>query len=416
MFLARSTHCSLLVIGLTACGACFAQLPAVPVPIENPITEEKRVLGKILFWDEQLSSDDSVACGTCHRPASGGADPRSARHPGVEDGIGDDVWGSPGVVAMDKSSKAVEHPIFGYGPQVTTRYAPSNFAGLWGDAQFWDGRASSQFVDPDTGEVLIAGGGSLEAQAVAPLFNSAEMAHAERSTSELTSKLETAAPLGLATDFPEDVRNALAVNSDYPSLFAAAFGDPEITTARVAFAIATYERTLVADDTPWDRYMAGDESALSERALKGWRNFEQQKCVSCHEPPLFTNNDFLNVGLRRIEIDPGRQIVTGDEEDAGDMKVPSLRNVALRKRFMHTGEFTRLSDALLFYDNGPALPGRDDLPDGSVYTFSMAGNGRFDIAAFLREGLVDLRVENETYPFDRPTLRSERAASDSKAE
>ena len=55
-----------------------AELPPVPVPAENPITEPKRVLGKILFWDEQLSSDNSVACGTCHRPAWGGADARNA--------------------------------------------------------------------------------------------------------------------------------------------------------------------------------------------------------------------------------------------------------------------------------------------------------------------------------------------------
>src|SRR5690606_12821291 len=58
--------------------------PPVPVPAENPMTEEKRILGKILFWDEQLSSDGTTACGTCHRPAVGGIDPREALHPGPD--------------------------------------------------------------------------------------------------------------------------------------------------------------------------------------------------------------------------------------------------------------------------------------------------------------------------------------------
>ncbi|MBT8441678.1 MAG: cytochrome-c peroxidase, partial [Gammaproteobacteria bacterium] len=73
-----------------AAGHAGAELPPVPVPAANPITEEKRVLGKILFWDEQLSSDDSIACGTCHIPSAGGADPRAGLHPGTDPGTLDD--------------------------------------------------------------------------------------------------------------------------------------------------------------------------------------------------------------------------------------------------------------------------------------------------------------------------------------
>src|SRR5690606_9132005 len=67
-----------------AAAAAVGALPPVPEPAENPTTEEKRVLGKILFWDEQLATDDSVACGTCHRPGSGGADPRVGFYPGTD--------------------------------------------------------------------------------------------------------------------------------------------------------------------------------------------------------------------------------------------------------------------------------------------------------------------------------------------
>ena len=76
-----------------------AQLLPVPVPPENPITEAKRVLGKVLFWEEQMASDHRVACGTCHMPAAGGIDPRAitANHPGSDGvfGTSDDRIGSP---------------------------------------------------------------------------------------------------------------------------------------------------------------------------------------------------------------------------------------------------------------------------------------------------------------------------------
>ena len=83
------------IVGLSLCDV-YAELPEVPIPVENPITEAKRVLGKILFWEEQLSSDNTVACGTCHIPSVGGADPRQFSHPGPDQifGTNDDIIGS----------------------------------------------------------------------------------------------------------------------------------------------------------------------------------------------------------------------------------------------------------------------------------------------------------------------------------
>ena len=386
-----------------------AQLPPVPVPAENPITEPKRVLGKILFWDEQLSSNDTRACGTCHRPASGGADPRVGRYPGTDRGTIDDVWGSPGVVYMNEEGEAVEHPVFGFEPQVTQRIAPSNFGALWAEEVFWDGRAGSRFVDPLTGEVAIAEGGALENQALDSLSNPAEMTHPGRTWEDLAQKLRQVRPLAMASDLPPDMVAALADNPDYPSLFQVAFGGQEITPVRIAFAIATYQRTLVADQTPWDRYIRGDETALPEQAAFGWQVFQRLRCVNCHEPPLFTNNDFFNIGLRLIEFDTGRQGVTADPEDAGEMRVPSLRNVGLRTRLMHTGEFGRLSEAITFYNTAMALPGVDEIPGIGTYVFDLTGFDSYDLDAFLKTGLVDPRVADETFPFDRPTLGSETA-------
>ena len=399
------------LVGPQAGTPAVAQLPPVPVPAENPITEPKRVLGKILFWDEQLSSDDTIACGTCHRPASGGADPRFGRHTGTDMGTIDDVWGSPGVVYMDEAGEALEHPMFGFEPQVTRRVAPSNFGALWAGEVFWDGRAGSRFLDPLSGEVAIAEGGALENQVLDSLANPAEMTHPGRTWNDLTEKLRRVRPLALARDYPADVSDALARHPDYPALFRAAFGASEnaseITPVRIAFAIATYQRTLVADQTPWDRYMAGDETALSEQAEFGWRVFQRLRCVNCHEPPLFTNNDFFNIGLRLSEFDTGRQEVTADPEDAGEVRVPGLRNVGLRTRLMHTGEFGRLSEAIAFYNTAMALPGVDEVPGLGTYVFDLTGFDSYDLDAFLRTGLLDPRVAGETFPFDRPTLGSE---------
>lgn len=386
-------------------------LPPVPEPPENRVTEAKRVLGKILFWDEQLSSDDSVACGTCHRPAFGGADPRSGRYTGTDKGTIDDVHGSPGMTGSARiahGTTSVAGAQLAAAPQVTPRLAPSNFGALWAEELSWDGRAGTRFFDPETRAVLIERGGALENQALRALLDEVEMAELGRTFRDVERKLERVRPLALATDWPRDVAAALAERSTYPELFAAAFGDWAIGVARIAFALASYQRTLVADQTPWDRHRAGEANALGVRALEGMRKFEAFHCASCHTPPLFTNNDFAQIGLRRAEFDRGRELVTGDAEDAGEMKVPSLRNVALRARFMHTGEFTNLGAAIGFYVSAPPMPERDEIPGAGLYTFNMSAIDETDIREFLETALTDPRVRDETFPFDRPTLASER--------
>ena len=397
---------------LGAAGPARAELPPVPVPPENPITEAKRVLGKILFWDEQLSSNDTVACGTCHRPGHGGADPRQGRHPGTDPGTIDDVAGSPGIRLLDPAGRPESHPIFGDDVQVTPRASQNFFAGLWSDEAFWDGRAASEFRDPLTGDVAIESGGALENQVLAALSSDAEMARRGRTWDELSAKLGRSAPLALASNWPADVAAAIEQRPTYGALFAAAFGDATISPTRIAFAIASYERTLVADQTDWDRFMAGETDALTQTERYGWDAFQTAQCTKCHEPPLFMSNDYLNIGLRRTELDRGRETISGDPEDAGDFKVPSLRNAALKPRFMHTGEFSTLAAAVGFYRNNAALPGRDDIPGGGLYAFNIGQLTQADLVEFIRGALVDPRVANETFPFDRPTLRSESAGPD----
>src|SRR5262245_41331148 len=131
----------------------YAVIPPVPVPAENPITESKRVLGKILFFDEQLSMSNTMACATCHTMGRDGTDARQSRNPGP-DGVfntPDDKLASPGVIHADANNSYVRDSVYGLLPQVTGRAAPSPINAAFATDLFWDGRARSQFVDPQTG-------------------------------------------------------------------------------------------------------------------------------------------------------------------------------------------------------------------------------------------------------------------------
>ena len=414
----RPAALSVLALTLAAIAAApparAQALPAPPVPPENPITEAKRVLGKALFWDEQLSFDNTVACGTCHIPSAGGSDPRidlENRHPGLDGvyGTQDDRFASAGVRRVDPHGAYQPDPTFGFARQVTPRRSPTMIGAAFFPELFWDGRATGMFRDPLTNAVLIPSGGALEDQALGPILSSVEMAGEGRTWAEVTAKLAAVRPLALATDLNPDLSGALAVDPTYPELFENAFGTPEITPARIAFALATYQRTLHPDQTPWDRYITGQTSALSAQQRTGLNQFMSAslRCAQCHTPPLFSDNTYRNLGLRDIAEDNGRQGVTGLYEDRGKFKTPTLRNVGLRPRFFHSGalEAPSLFNSVFFYNQGGGffLDNKDPL----LNNVSMSPGTASDITEFLRNGLTDPRVAAELPPFDRPTLRSE---------
>lgn len=381
-------------------------LPDVPVPPENPITENKRVLGKILFWEEQLSSDNSVACGTCHAIDFAGADSRIGVHPGADGLLGnaDDVFGSPGVVRRDVTNAPIEDPIFGFDPQVTARSAPSFFGALWAPEVFLDGSAGGIFKDPVDGTtVLIDGGGALENQTVRPILSSVEMAKDGRTWSDVTAKLDASTPLAFATNLPPDMTAAINANSTYAALFTAAFGDSAITPARIAFALATYERTLVADQTPWDAFQAGDSNALTSDQKTGWAFFQTSNCALCHVAPLFTDDTYRNIGTRDPAEDLGRAEVTLLEADNGRFRVPTVRNVGLKKTFLHTGEVPTLAAVMTFYE--PGEQGSTENID-PLMPIQFSPQVQAAIVDFMANGLLDPRVAAATFPFDQPTIEA----------
>ncbi|MEM1450612.1 MAG: cytochrome c peroxidase [Planctomycetota bacterium] len=389
-------------------------LPPPIAPPENPTTAEKVVLGKMLFWDEQLSSDGTMACGTCHQPSAGGADPRltqAAAHPGPDGLIGtqDDLFGSPGMHRSNAFGHYVDDATFGFGVRATDRNTPSMIAAAYFPELFWDGRASGAFVDPVGGGVVIPAGAALESQSLEPVLSDVEMAWEERGWDGVTARLAEAVPMALAGTLTADMTAALAVDPTYPDLFEAAFGSDEITPIRIAFALAAYQRALVPDESKFDRVMRGQDqfTQAEQRGFNAFRN-PGSRCVQCHSGSLFSDGEYHNLGLRPILEDRGRQDVTGLFGDRGRFKTPSLRNVELRERFFHTGApgIEDLRDVMDFYnaDGGPFGANKDPLLNG----IQIPPPARNDIVAFLRT-LTDPRVAAETAPFDRPTLWSERA-------
>lgn len=398
-------------------GVAGGALPPPDVPVENPITEAKRVLGKILFWEEQLSSSNTVACGTCHAMNRGGGDDRLVRNPGLDGLVGtaDDVFGSPGVIRSDADHNFVLDPVFEFSPQLTGRAANSPHMAAFAPVLFWDGRAEGRFVDPQTGQVAIAAHGALESQAVGPPVSSVEMSHPGRNWDAICAKLTRVRPLALATRLPADVVPILASGPSYGDLFAAAFGDSAITARRVAFAIATYERTLIPDDTPFDRYLAGNPNGMTRAQIQGMVRFEAHNCAACHNlgSELLTDFSFRNIGLRPWTEDPGRMAITGDPGDRGKFKVPSLRNTWLKKTFMHNGQFETLAEVVNFYGRAASAPQqfKDNRDPEMNLIGPISGPDRNVMVDFMQNALTDVRAMEETFPFDRPILFSERVAS-----
>ncbi|MFM1872091.1 MAG: hypothetical protein RL398_1513, partial [Planctomycetota bacterium] len=378
-------------------------------------------LGKILFWDEQLSSDDSAACGTCHVPEVGGGDPRFALglHPGP-DGLfatADDIVGSPGTTRQAANGDFTPDAVFGLRRQATARVANSNHGAAYHTDLFWDGRASSTFVDPETNQTLIPFGGALESQALGPILSAVEMGTEGRTWQDVRTKLQAARPLALALSMTPDIQAALAVDPTYPDLFEAAFGDPAITAARIAFALATYQRTLQPDDTPWDRYMQGQTAAMTPMQVQGWNLFNGVgRCNACHPAPLFHDDQFHNLGLRWAAEDRGLGAITNIPPEDGAFKTPGLRNAGLRPRLFHNGQSPGLLDptqasnpasTLNVYKQGGGVD-RSNL-DPFLLPLNQLGVTTMELQTiqhFVATALTDPRAATGLPPFDHPRLRS----------
>ena len=408
--------------------------PPSPYPPENQESEAKALLGKVLFWDEQLGGDNTVSCGTCHRPSAGGSDPRAAlpaaAQPGNDQvfGTADDIHGSLGVVRCNAQGQHT-----GQSVQVTARKAPTYLDAMFPGRLFWDGRAQcsqagcpsfSAFEDPDhPGSFPIQAGGALENQAVGPPLSALEMACEGATWSAIHQKLALATPLALAKQIPTALSDFIAAHGgSYPKLFQAAFGaaqtsgpEDEINTRRIAFAIATHERRLRSDQTAWDRWNAGDDAALSPAQLRGLGLFlNKARCEQCHRAPAFADSDFHFIGFHEPGWDLGRKAIDRAFGVPGAIRTPTLRNVGLREAtgLLHNGAGPGASLAKIIdlYDLGGLV---DDAAvtatpiDPIIQPLHLNPGEKKDLLDFLQHGLEDARVGAQMAPFDRPKLSTE---------
>ena len=381
-------------------------------PVGNESSFDKVMLGKVLFWDEQLSSTKTVACATCHILSNGGTDPRSivndinAINPGI-DGVfntGDDITGSPGVSESNAIGDYQYNPLYGYFSQVTGRKAPSVINSGYADSLFWDGRAGDELIDPITNQTILSSGAALESQVLGPPTSSTEMAHSGRSWQDVITSVEQSSPLALAPIVSSDIANWIGANSYY-QLFQMVFGSTEITASKIAMAIASYERSLFSDQTPFDENLNGNPAALTQQERRGLAVFRGALCGGCHATALLSDNNFHNIGVSPNNEDEGRFAVTGLARDRGRFKTPPLRNLEYRTSFMHNGAFSTLEQVIDFYDRGGDF--NNPNLDPRMVPLNLSQTQKEELVSFLKRPLTDERVSSETGPFERPKLYSE---------
>ena len=285
----------------------YARSAEIPYPAEDPYSEAKAKLGKMLFFDPILSGSGQIACASCHNPGLSFTD-------GLRHGIGE---------------------------REMATHTPTLLNVAWAPILGWDGHFPS-----------------LEKVAFGPILNPAIMGNKE---DRLIASLEA---------IPE-----------YREAFSETFADQAVTRANIEQALATYQRTLVSAPAPFDRWIAGDESAISESAKRGFDVFNGKgNCAGCHSGWAFTDEGFYDIGVGQGD-DIGRgKLVPNSPKLQYAFKVPTLRDVARRAPYMHNGSEPTLAAVIELYDRGGIdRPSRSEL----VKPLHLTAGEKADLIAFL---------------------------------
>ncbi len=405
-----------LVTGvLLACAACKASpdltdaersllggyaLGALPPDPTNAVADDPAAaaLGQQLFFDARFSgplvvgdngangatgpagASGTVACASCHNPAQGGADVRSR----------------PGNTSL--------------GASWTGRNAPTVYNAAYSPWQFWDGRRDS-----------------LWSQALGPVESPAEHNFSRLQVAHLIAQLYSGpygGVFGAMPDLSDSGRfppSGRPGNASWDQMAPADQAVIDRIFSNFGKAIAAYERKLIDRDSPFDRYMAGETTALAPAAVRGARLFVgRASCNECHFGPTFSDGRFHNTGVPQTgatvpALDDGRlsavskvmavefnaaglysdapdgarlqaaaAALAADPEAArGAFKTPGLRGVARTAPYMHTGAFASLREVVVFYRDGGGASGFSGTKDVAMQPLLLSDRDVDDLVAFL---------------------------------
>lgn len=272
-----------------------SHFPDMNIPEDNPMTVEGVELGRKLFYEEMLSGDNTMSCASCHSPQHAFTDPNK-----YSTGI-DGIQGTRNSMALINLG--------------------------WQTSYFWDGRAKT-----------------LEEQILEPVPNPIEMHQSWK-----------------------DAVNKLNSSVNYRNMFFKAFGETGIDSTKVAKAIAQFLRTMISGTSKYDvmyKYefsmplTSYEQQILGQVTPEEWAGYDLFKslngadCFHCHKGAMMHVNKFSNNGLDATFTDLGRGAITGNPDDNGKFKVPTLRNIALTAPYMHDGRFATLDEVIEHYSSG----------------------------------------------------------------
>lgn len=271
-----------------------SHFPDMEIPADNPMTEEGVALGRKLFYEKKLSGDNSQACADCHAPSSAFSDPNQ-----FSTGI-DGLQGNRNSMVLINQG--------------------------WNDFFFWDGRSAT-----------------LEEQILQPVIN----------------------PIEMHETWPNAVAK-LYSSVDYRNMFYRAFGETGIDSTKVSKAIAQFIRTMISGNSKYDVMYKYENNLTLTPAEQGvylsitpseWAGYDLFKsqsgadCLHCHKGYSMQIQGFSNNGMDATFTDNGRGDVTGNPNDNGKFKVPTLRNIAYSAPYMHDGRFATLTEVIDHYSH-----------------------------------------------------------------
>jgi cytochrome c peroxidase len=220
------------------------------------------------------------------------------------------------------------------------------------------------------------------------------------------------------------------INEAFPGVFTS---DSDMVAAFGSIwgqSVQAYERTLTPTQTPMDRYLAGDRTAMSALATKGFDVFKGKGgCTNCHTGSALTDatvdlatrlgvlkanggtQGFHNIGVTNENANAGRQAFSNVDADKGSFKTPGLRNAGMTAPYMHDGSLKTLDEVIDFYANGgksvlgkPTAGARNAHLDEKQKIISLGTDDRLALKEFLQNGLTDPRTFKNAGPFDHPSL------------